>query len=226
MKKNLSDIHKNISLIHGCMTEEYTEQTLSCKYINENDIVFEIGGNMGRNALIISNILNNDKNLVTLEPNKEFADKLLENRNYNNKNFYIENSALSRDKIFSLNSISFKEGTLEKDFPTSCKCINKNNASEANIIEYKDLIKKYEKNFNVLCVDCEGAFYYILKDMEYILDNIRLIIIENDYENIEHYNYVKNKLDKKFNCIEQLPLNNPPWPAPCSECFYQVWVKK
>ena len=84
----------------------------------------------------------------------------------------------------------------------------------------------YEKNFNVLCVDCEGAFYYILKDMKYILDNIRLIINENDYENIEHYNYVKNKLDTKFNCIEQLPLNNPPWPAPCSEYFYQVWVKK
>ena len=76
--KNLSDIHKNISLIYGCMSEEYTEQRLSCKYINENDIVLEIGGNMGRNALVISNILNNDKNLVTLEPNKEFADKLLE----------------------------------------------------------------------------------------------------------------------------------------------------
>lgn len=222
----LSEIHKKINLIHGCMTEEYIEQTLSCKYIKENDIILEIGGNMGRNALIISFILKDDTNLVTLEPNKEFADKLLENRNNNNKNFYIENSALSKDKIFSLDSISFKEGTLEKDFPTSCKSINKNIAGEVNVIEYNDLIKKYEKNFNVLCIDCEGAFYYILKDMEYILDNIRLIIIENDYENIEHYNYVKNKLDKNFNCIEEIPLNNPPWPAPCSYYFYQVWIKK
>ena len=41
-------------------------------------------------------------------------------------------------------------------------------------------------------------------------ENIRLIIIENDYENIEHYNYVKNKLDTNFNCVENLPLNNPP----------------
>ena len=76
------------------------------------------------------------------------------------------------------------------------------------------------------CVLIACKATYILKDMEYILDNIRLIIIENDYENIEHYNYVKNKLDEKFNCIEELPLNNPPWPAPCSECFHQVWTKK
>jgi hypothetical protein len=93
----------------------------------------------------------------------------------------------------------------------------------AGMKEYQIYIHHYLISIKI---NCEGAFYYILKDIEYILDNIRLIIIENDYENHEHYIYVKNKLDKIFNCIEELPLNKPTWPAHCSNYFYQVWIKK
>jgi len=50
----------------------------------------------------------------------------------------------------------------------------------------------------VLIIDCEGSFYYILKDMNYILDNIELIIMENDYENSDHYMYIKNILTKNW----------------------------
>ena len=53
----LSEIHSKISLLYGSINEELVEQKLSCKYIKSNNVVLEIGGNMGRNALVISNIL-------------------------------------------------------------------------------------------------------------------------------------------------------------------------
>ena len=65
--------------------------------------------------------------------------------------------------------------------------------------------------------------------MDYILNNIKLIIMENDYENYEHYVYIKNiLLEKKFICCESIQLygypNNCPWNAPCKENFYEVWT--
>lgn len=229
MSNILNQIKKKLTIIHGSFDEEVIEQTLSCKYLNTNDVVLEIGGNMGRNALIISHILNNEKNFVTMEPNNNFYIKLLENKNVNNRNFHIENSALSLTPIYYNDSLTYNMNDCDEKFPISSNHIKNTNSSNlCNIISYKDLEVKYNLKFNVLVIDCEGSFYYILKDMNYILDNINLIIMENDYENQEHYFYIKNKLlEKKFTCIESIPLvgypNNCPWNAPCKENFYEVW---
>ena len=213
-----------IKLLHGSMNEEKVEQDLSKKYIKSNSIVLEIGGNMGRNALVISTILTNDNNLVTMEPNKEFYEKLITNRNYNNKNFHVENSCLSKSKTFILNSRSFQEGKVHDIYPQNYKNLKLDNAFETNCIDYDSLCNKYNKIFDTLCIDCEGAFYYILNDFPNILDNIKLIIMENDYENINHYNHIKEFfINKHFILVESIPLKNCPWNAPCKDFFYQVW---
>ena len=68
------------------------------------------------------------------------------------------------------------------------------------------------------------GFYYILKDMSEILTNIQLLIMENDYENSMHYEYIKKILiAKHFKCIESIPLQGCPWDAPCKDNFYEVW---
>ncbi len=43
---------------------------------------------------------------------------------------------------------------------------------------------KYNMNFNVLVVDCEGALYYMLKDEPEFLNGFETIIIENDFTDI------------------------------------------
>lgn len=232
-KLMLNLILQKLKIKHGSFDEEKIEQTLACKYLNNNDIVLEIGGNMGRNALVISEILNNEMNLVTMEPNNNFYLKLIENKNLNNKNFNIENSALSLNPILYFNNSLTFNNEYDEKFPLSKNHIknNENNFNLCNVITFNELEKKYNLKFNVLVVDCEGSFYYILKDMNYILDNIRLLIMENDYENVDHYNYVKQfLLGKNFECIEYISLNgypnNCPWNAPCKQNFYEVWEIK
>ena len=218
-------IHKKISLIHGNINEEYVEQTLSCKYIKKNNIVLEIGGNLGRNALIISELLEDQSNLLILEPNHEFYLKLLENRNHNSKHFNVDNCALSNYPLYSIGSVTFKENNISENFPLSGKDYNQDNKKIVITKTYQNIVNEY-KNFDTLCIDCEGAFYYILQEMEYILDNIKLIIMENDYKNENHYIFVKDILEKRnFKCIESIPLNGCPWDAPCKDYFYQVWIK-
>jgi FkbM family methyltransferase len=221
-------VRSTLKIQYGSFDEELTEQKLSCKYILPTDTVLEIGGNMGRNALIISSILKDDKQFVTMEPNPEFYTKLVTNRNINNKKFNIENSALSLHPLFCIDSLTSSNDTLSEKFPLSKDHINKNTHAhrDCSIISFSSLEDKYDISFNVLVIDCEGAFYYILKDMPYILHNIRMIIMENDYENKDHYEYIYSTLvSQHFTCIESIPLPNCPWNAPCKDNFYEVWKR-
>jgi len=70
-----------------------------------------------------------------------------------------------------------------------------------NTITLEDLRNKYPLEFDVLVLDCEGAFYYILQDTPEILDGIKVIIMENDYKNIEHKNFVDEVMSARGVCL-------------------------
>jgi hypothetical protein len=59
-----------------------------------------------------------------------------------------------------------------------------------DITELENLVNQ---KFDVLIIDCEGAFYNILIDIPEILDNIKLIIIEMDGPD-DKVPFVRNKL--------------------------------
>ncbi len=61
-------------------------------------------------------------------------------------------------------------------------------------ITWNELKQKYNMNFNTLVVDCEGALYYILKDEPEFLNGFKTIIIENEFIDITH----KEFMDEEF----------------------------
>ena len=87
---------------------------------------------------------------------------------------------------------------------------------------YVWLKNKYNINFDTLILDCEGAFYYILMDMPEILNNIKLIIMENDYFEISFKNYVDEILKNNNFYIE---YSEPGGWGPCCHNFFEVWKK-
>ena len=147
----------------------------------------EIGGNIGRNSLVIASLLEEQSNLVTLESSTEIARQLTENRRLNNMNFHIESSALSKRRL------------IQKGWDTKPSEILEPGHNWVNTITLDELRSKYDIQFDTLVLDCEGAFYYILKDTPDILDNINLIIMENDYKVIEQKQYIDTILrDNSF----------------------------
>ena len=140
------------------------------RYFTGNEKVLELGGNIGRNSLVIAHILKNKNNLVVIECGKSDAKILTENRDLNNFNFHIETSALSKRKLIQKNWCTKPSYILQKGY------------TWVDTITLRDLKNKYAIKFDTLVLDCEGAFYYILKDTPEILDNINLIIMENDYK--------------------------------------------
>ena len=180
------------------------------KYLNGNEKVLEIGGNIGRNSLIIASILNNASNLVTLECDMSIANQLKENRALNNFNFHIESSALSNRKLIQKGWDTMPSDTLIDGYKW------------VNTITLEELKVKYDIKFDTLVLDCEGAFYYILMDMPEILTNINLIIMENDYHDLYKKEYVDSVL--KQNYFYRDHVENGGW-GPCENFFFEVWKR-
>ena len=221
----LKNIHESVSLYDGTLLDEYTEQRLCAKYINPNDKVLEIGGNIGRVSLILSNLLKNDTNLVVLESDEKNATKLNYNREQNNRKFYIVNGALSKEKLYQYGWKTYSVNDM-KNLDLDIQ----NQMVAVKTFSFNEIQSKYSFEFNTLVLDCEGAFYYILQDDETILKNITKIIIENDYSCIEHKEYVRNILKKyRFNVVDSIDLDPVYYIFhPNKEIqkeFYQVFIR-
>lgn len=144
--------------------------------------MLELGGSIGPNSCVINTILKNKSNHVVIEPSIKEANKLKINRDQNNLDFKIEISAISSHRLFSRKWQTFKEEVPE--------------SKEINIINYNDLCNKYNIPFNVLIIDNEGNFVDMLKSFPNILENIRLLIIEHDFNSQSDIDYF-NKILKE-----------------------------
>jgi len=212
----LSLLHKQLQLDFGSFQEEYPEQLMVARFLKGHEKVLEIGANIGRNSMIIASILNNHNsnknNLVSMECDINIALQLEHNKNKNNLQFYIENSALSKRPLIQRGWDTFVN--LEAKVPAGY--------TKVKTITYEQLKDKYEIEFDTLVLDCEGAFHYILQDMPEILENINMIIMENDYHEIEHKKYIDGVLE---NTNFKLLYNEAGGWGCCQSCFFQVWGK-
>ena len=208
----LKDIHSNLKIKYGSLDHELPEQKMAVRYLTGNEKVLEIGGNIGRNSLVIAYILGdkNNNNLVVLESDVNIAKQLIENRDLNNFQFHIECSALSNRKLIQRGWDTLPSDILLPEY------------SWVNTIKFNDLQTKYNIEFDTLILDCEGAFYYILMDTPEILNNINLIIMENDYWDISKKNYIDDILIKNNFIVTYTESGG--W-GPCANNFFEVWKK-
>ena len=206
--EKLSNLQNKLVIKHGSFNEEIPEQKMAIKYLLGNEKVLEIGGNIGRNSLIIASIVKD--NLVTLECDTNISSQLQENRDLNKLHFHIENSALSKRKL------------IQRGWDTIPSDVLKPGYQWVNTISFDALQQKYNMKFDTLVLDCEGAFYYILMDMPEILNNIQLILMENDYLDITHKNYIDEILLK--NKFIRIYAETGGW-GPCYNNFFEAWKR-
>lgn len=209
-ESKLREMHRVMPFSFGTLQEEYPEQLMSIMYLDSESKVLEIGGNVGRNSCIIASILSDDKNLVVLECCDEYANQLKQNKDQNNLNFSIEVSALSKVPL------------IQKEWNTQISDIEYPGWKKVNTITYDEIEKKYNIIFDTFVLDCEGAFYQILKDDPECLKNIKTIIIENDFQTIEHKIYVDEVL-ASYGFVS-VYRNSGGW-GPCYSKFYEVFIR-
>lgn len=168
----LKELHARLTLSHGSFLAELPEQLMAIKHIKPGDTVLELGTNIGRNSLVISTILNDDRRLVTLESNPQHVREAISNRDANKCHFHIEGSALSARPLVQIGWYSeLGLGDAASD----------GTKFKVNTITWSELQEKYRLKFNVLVADCEGALYNILQDEPTFFTGFDTVILENDF---------------------------------------------
>lgn len=161
-----SDIQNRVNI-------ERPEQELIAKFLPIDCCVLEMGGESGTTSLIVNKILKDPSKHVLVEPSENSIPKLMEVTKIYNTSFKIVNGFVGRNR--SEHEKLWEECKHRKMF---------------DITELENLVNQ---KFDVLIIDCEGAFYNILIDIPEILDNIKLIIIEMDGPD-DKVPFVRNKL--------------------------------
>ena len=206
----VDSIHSLLSINYGLLNDKLSNQKMSVMFLSGNEKVLEIGGNIGRNSLIISSILSDSSNLVSLESSHSIYKQFVENRDTNRHKFHIENSALSKRRLIQRgwDTIPSEELWSGWEWVTT--------------ITYDELQNKYNIVFDTLVLDCEGAFFYILEDFPEILYNINLIIMENDYQDINQKRYIDTVLEN--NNFYPIYREAGGW-GYCFNNFFEVWKR-
>jgi len=191
---------------------EIFEQYLMYKWIKPDDIVLELGSRYGIISCTINSMLNNKKNHVVVDPDKNILKPLKLNKKNFKAEFKICNKAISNTPLnFILHKNGIGNFTVEKN-----KINNNKNVINIPNITSKQFFTKYPLNFNVLIADCEGCLFKFFNENMFLLNQLNLIIFEKDNEENCDYNKVI-KLLKNNNFIKVDSLLND---------FQQVWIKK
>ena len=80
---------------------------------------------------------------------------------------------------------------------------------EIATISYDELESKYNRRFTALVIDNEGNFVDTLRVFPNILNNIRTLIIEHDFNSNADLEYFSNRLlENHFNMVDSYGKND------------------
>lgn len=183
--EELTTIQQQLHIRHGDFSIEVPEQLMALRFLTGDEKILEIGGNIGRNSLIMGYLLKqkgNSRHMVTLESDPANAMKLEENRIINGLEFQVEPSALSKRKLKQKFWTTYEMKDDELLQPDEIR---------VHTITWEAFKTKYPIEFDTLVLDCEGAFFTILQENPEFLNLIQKIIVENDYHDAYKKNYVE-----------------------------------
>ena len=181
--------------------EENVEQELIHKYLLPGDIVFELGGNIGRSSIIACQVAGVNGSLVVSESNEKYREELAQNMRGALCNFTIV-PAFSDTPLYQEDEPGF--GSRTQNTPVD-------GFNRIKTLPYSEL-SSYSPT--VILIDCEGCFDDILHKADIDLSNVHTIIIENDGSE-EQNKRIKDTLLKDFTSVECRGLDN-------NNCFWQV----
>ena len=215
----LHDIHtKTLSFTGGSIQDEFIEQVMSCmaitNYYKTGDKILEIGCNIGRNTLVLSNLVGSE-NIVAIDAGHNYVNTCKQNLHNNNfSNFTVLPIALSNTPL-KRNMWTTYEDDQSQPLEPSCDSVD--------TMTWTDFRKQYG-TFEILVADCEGALLKIIQENNDFLDTVHTIVVENDYVTVHE----KETVDmfyvlKGFKRVFNHPLENIDHPNAAN--FYSIWTK-
>jgi FkbM family methyltransferase len=162
---------------------EILEQKALYKYVRPNDVVLQLGGNIGTSCMLVDKLVHNKEQQMCVEPNHNIISTLQYNAKNTGSKFSIIPSIITNSSAKQSLRVIGKNhlGAMVVD-----------NESDANVpITKVPLDELPFTRYNVLFADCEGCLCPFLAEYPDVLAKLRLVIFERDqaqvcnYENID-----------------------------------------
>lgn len=153
---------------------ETEEQYYLKKYISKDDIVLQLGGNIGTSCILVDKIVDNKERQICVEPNKDIYDLLLYNKHNTSSKFQIIDSVVTDNS----NIYMLKTGHDDIEFSTT---------TEFTEDKVKNIRLENLNQFNVLFADCEGCLCPFLTEYPQVLNRLNKVIYEKDKTDICNY---------------------------------------
>lgn len=206
----LRAIHASLKFDHGKLADEMEEQLMAVAHVRPDARVLELGGNVGRNSCVIASLLNDSSNLVVFESDPANAALLVHNRDANGFRFAVESAALSKRALIQN---AWDTRPYEGALPSGWQFVR--------TIAWADVVRKHGA-FDTLVCDAEGALYYICADEPDFFRTFRTVILENDFTDINHKQYVDARMTAAG--LRRVFHKAGGW-GPCADRFYEVWTR-
>lgn len=214
----LAFFHSQLNFTGGELSWERIEQLNAVEFLRPDAKVLELGSGYGTNTMMISCILNDETNFVTLECNQASVEILRQNRAANDFRFHIEPAALSYRKLMYNPELMLTIPGEEL----------RDGYEWINTMTFEEIVAKYAIDFDTLVADCEGALYYILQDNPRMLDNIRTVILESDYREAQQKWAVEELFGSYgFGKVRWWAMGQggTDLPQECRDSFWEVWMR-
>jgi FkbM family methyltransferase len=165
---------------------ETTEQDLAKKYIQENDVILELGARYGSVSCVVNKKLKNKKNHIVVEPDNRVWCALEKNRNFNNCEFHIVKGFISKKKLSLTNLDNCRGGYGSTAYEDKLSVINSYSLEEIQNL--------YNIIPNVLIADCEGFLENFFDENPNLYTSLNKILFESDYPDKCDYDKIKTNL--------------------------------
>ena len=153
---------------------ENTEQRLSQKHIQPEDIVLELGARYGTVSCLVNRIINDKDNHYVVEPDNLVWEALEDNMKINHCKFNIIKGIIGKNKYKLEGSGYAKTSVIDNSYGTS----------QIETFDLPDI------PFNTLIADCEGYLETFYNENKDLFKNLNKIIMECDMPHKCDYDYL------------------------------------
>jgi FkbM family methyltransferase len=198
--------------------QEINEQQMIAAVLDGDEVVLELGACIGRTTIVIGHLLiGKGGRLVTVESNPDNIPRLTSAvRSSGIANIQISSKPISKHRVvvrrWDSKTVADDEAPPEGWLEVPTTTLNELRTSHS------------VNAFDTLVIDCEGAFYEIVRDFPDIMNGVTKVMIENDFTIKSQADYVHSAFRKHG--LEPIWSANGGMPRHvCKSCFWQIWRK-
>ena len=156
---------------------EWAEWILVDALITPSDTILELGARFGTTSCALARATNNSGRVVSVEPDASVHEDLLSNRLSHNCNFHAVLGVVSSVPMAMMIHGPERYATMTVE---AARHPRREHTRVLPSISVTELQRRLDLRFSVVLVDCEGCIDTLFKHNEALLDQVRLVLLEED----------------------------------------------